>query len=51
MKLGERLRSIRKEHKLTLKELRQHADLSVPYLSDLERGIVNPSIETPSKGC
>ena len=49
MKLGERLRSIRKEHKLTLKKLRQHADLSVPYLSDLERGIVNPSIETLQK--
>ena len=49
MKLGERLRSIRKEHKLTLKGLSQRADLSVPYLSDLERGIVNPSIETLQK--
>ena len=49
MKLGERLRRIRKEHKLTLKDLKERADLSVPYLSDLERGVVNPSIETLQK--
>ena len=30
MKLGERLRLIRKEHQLTLKDLSQRADLSVP---------------------
>ena len=49
MKLGERLRFIRKEHQLTLKDLSQRADLSVPYLSDMERGVVNPSIETVQK--
>ena len=49
MKLGERLRSIRKEHKLTLKELSQRADLSVPYLSDIERSGVSPSLETLQK--
>ena len=49
MKLGERLRFIRKENKLTLKDLSQLADLSVPYLSDMERGVVNPSIETLQK--
>ena len=49
MKLGERLRLIRKEHHLTLKDLNERADLSVPYLSGLERGIVNPSIETLHK--
>ena len=49
MKLGERLRLIRKEHQLTLKDLNQRADLSVPYLSDMERGIVNPSLETLQK--
>ena len=49
MKLGERLRFIRKEHQLTLKDLRERADLSVPYLSDMERGVVNPSIETLRK--
>ena len=49
MKLGEHLRFIRRKRKLTLKNLSQHADLSVPYLSDLERGVVNPSIETLQK--
>ena len=49
MKLEDHLRSIRKEHKLTLKVLSQRADLSVPYLSDIERGVVNPSIETLQK--
>lgn len=49
MKLGERLRRIRREHQLTLMDLKERADLSVPYLSDLERGVVNPSIETLQK--
>ena len=49
MKLGNHLRSIRKERKLTLKDLSQRADLSVPYLSDIERGVVNPSVETVQK--
>ena len=49
MKLGERLRLIRKENKLTLKDLSQLADLSVPYLSDMERGVVNPSVDTLQK--
>ena len=49
MKLGERLRLIRKEHRKTLKNLSQAADLSLSYLSDMERGVVNPSIETLQK--
>ena len=49
MKLGEHLRFIRRKRKLTLKDLSQRADLSVPYLSDLERGVVNPSIESLQK--
>ena len=49
MKLGDHLRSIRKERKLTLKDLSQRANLSVPYLSDIERGVVNPSVETVQK--
>ena len=49
MKLGQRLRFIRKENHLTLKELSQRADLSVPYLSDMERSVVNPSIDTLQK--
>ena len=49
MKLGERLRLIRKEKKLTLKDLGELADLSVPYLSGMERSVVNPSVETLQK--
>ena len=49
MKLGERLRLIRKENKLTLKDLSQRAELSVPYLSDMERDVVNPSVDTLQK--
>ena len=49
MKLGERLRFIRKKKGLTLKDLSQRADLSVPYLSDMEREAVNPSIESLQK--
>ena len=49
MKLGERLRLIRKEKQLTLKGVSQLADLSIPYLSDMERGEVNPSIESLQK--
>ena len=49
MKLGERLRLIRKENQLTLKELSQRAKLSVPYLSDMERCVVNPSVDTLQK--
>ena len=49
MKLGERLRLIRKENQLTLKELSQRAKLSVPYLSDMERSVVNPSFDTLQK--
>lgn len=49
MKLGEHLRLIRKQNKLTLKNLSQLADLSVPYLSDMERGVVNPSVDTLQK--
>ena len=49
MKLGQRLRFIRKENNLTLKDLSQISDLSVPYLSDMERGVVNPSVDALQK--
>ena len=49
MELGERLRLIRKEKYLTLKDVSQLANLSVPYLSAMERGAVNPSVETLQK--
>lgn len=49
MKLGQRLRLIRKENQLTLKALSQLSGLSVPYLSDMERSVVNPSVDTLQK--
>lgn len=49
MKLGERLRFLRKERGLRLKDVSRLADLSIPYLSDMERGKVNPSVESLQK--
>ena len=46
MKLGERLRELRQQRDLTLLQLSQQTGLSVSYLSDLERGRTNPSIDT-----
>lgn len=46
MKLYERLRELRNERGLRLKDVCDRANISVPYLSDLERGRTNPSLET-----
>ncbi len=46
MNLAERLRELRGEHHWRLKDLSQTSGLSVPYLSDLERGRTNPSLDS-----
>lgn len=46
MKLNERLRELRSERGLRLKDVAETAGISVPYLSDLERGRTNPSLDT-----
>jgi transcriptional regulator with XRE-family HTH domain len=46
MKLGERLKSFRKNAGYTLAQLKDLSGLSVSYLSDLERGRTNPSVKT-----
>jgi transcriptional regulator with XRE-family HTH domain len=46
MKLHERLRELRSERGLRLKDVSEKAGISIPYLSDLERGRTNPSLET-----
>jgi XRE family transcriptional regulator, regulator of sulfur utilization len=46
MKLHERLRELRQERGQRLKDVSEIADISIPYLSDLERGRTNPSLET-----
>lgn len=50
MNLGEKLKMLRKSiHKLTLVELAQQTELSVSFLSDLERGQTRPSLDTLEK--
>lgn len=46
MKLYERLRELRHERQLKLKAVAQASGISVPYLSDIERGRTNPSLDT-----
>lgn len=46
MTLAERLRELRTQHGWRLKDLADKSQLSVPYLSDLERGRTNPSLDT-----
>ena len=44
--LGQHIRTIRKSNKLRLRELSEKSGLSIPYLSDIERDAVNPSIKS-----
>lgn len=46
MQLNERLRELRTERGLRLRDIAGQAGISVPYLSDLERGRTTPSLET-----
>jgi XRE family transcriptional regulator, regulator of sulfur utilization len=49
MKLGSELRRLRKERRLKLIEVSDEAKLSVSFLSDVERGRTNPSLDTLEK--
>lgn len=46
MRLGDRIRELRKRKGKTLKEISESTHLSVSYLSDIERGRTNPSLQT-----
>jgi transcriptional regulator with XRE-family HTH domain len=46
MKLQDRMKEVRTAHDLTLKGLAARTDLSVSYLSDIERGRTTPSLGT-----
>lgn len=48
MSFGKKLRKLRQNRGLTLKELSKNANISVSYLSDLENERSNPSLETLS---
>lgn len=46
MTIGQRIREKRREKKMTLKHIADASDLSVTYLSDVERGTTQPSLKT-----
>lgn len=47
--IGEKIRALRQRRGWTLKDLSDRTDLSVPYLSDIERRReINPTLETLS---
>jgi len=46
LSLGDKLRALREERGLTLKEMGETSGLSFTYLSEIERGSVCPSVET-----
>jgi transcriptional regulator with XRE-family HTH domain len=46
MEIGDKLRNIRKENKLTLKEVSLMTGISISFISDIENKRRNPSVET-----
>lgn len=51
MNIGTRIRQLRKANNQKLINISQRTGLSQPYISEIERGIKEPSIETLSKIC
>jgi transcriptional regulator with XRE-family HTH domain len=49
MKLGERLRELRKEKKLSLRKLSEITKISHTYIADIEKGVLNGSYDTLEK--
>lgn len=49
MHIGEKVKTIREKKKLSLRQLATIANINHAYLSRVENGKVNPSIETLSK--
>lgn len=47
--IGDKIRELREKHKMTQVELAKLAGISNTYLSDIERGRVNPSLKTLDK--
>ena len=44
--LGKRIRALRKVKSLTQEELGEIADLSYKFIGEIERGVVNPSLDS-----
>lgn len=51
IRMGERIRASREDARLTQEKLAELIDVSVQYISDLERGVVGASIPTMIKIC
>lgn len=49
MEIGLELRAIRKSQRYTLSKVSEETGISVSFLSDLERGRTNPSLDTLEK--
>jgi XRE family transcriptional regulator, regulator of sulfur utilization len=49
MHVGQMLRKLRKEQRLTLLDVKERTGLSVSFLSDIERGRTNPSLDSLQK--
>lgn len=49
MKIGVRLRDFRMKADKTLKQISEETGLSVSFISDVERGRVDPSLKTLQK--
>ena len=51
MNIGQKIREYRKNKALKLVNIAERTGLSKPFISEIERGIKSPSIETLSKIC
>lgn len=49
MLTGNKLRLLRKQKKITLKEVSQRTGMSTSFISQVERNVVNPSVASLKK--
>lgn len=49
--VGERIRAARERNGMTQEQLAEHLEVSAQYISDLERGVVGPSLQTFRRVC
>lgn len=49
--IGEKIKSLRKQKKMTLQQLAQESDISAGYISKMERGVINPTIKNIQRLC
>ncbi len=49
--IGARIQTVRKQQKLTQEQMAEYLQVSVGYISQIERGITRPNLEMLSKIC